>query len=74
MGVVLSRTFAYYVWKVEIAIRNLLALLSQRFRVGCQYCEFWDSEKHYCEIFEIHTAEFNNCVYFKRKKERDGRD
>jgi hypothetical protein len=54
------RTFAYYVWKVEVAIRNLLGIKTE-----CQYCKYYKWEKG-CELFQ--DAEWwNNCVYFNRR-------
>jgi len=53
------RTIAYYVWKVEIAIRNLLGIKTE-----CRYCKKWDG-KNGCKLIPA-SEEWNNYVYFER--------
>jgi len=54
------RTIAYYVWKVEIAIRNLLSIKTE-----CRYCKKWDKNNG-CKLIPS-ASWYNNCVYFERR-------
>jgi len=54
------RTIAYYVWKVEIAIRNLLGI-----KTRCKYCKKWNDQNG-CILIPA-AEEWNNCVYFERR-------
>ena len=46
------RTIAYYVWKVEIAIRNLLGIKTE-----CRYCKNWDGKKG-CKLIPAAELKF----------------
>lgn len=60
------RTIAYYVWRVEMAIRNLLNIFFYIKAPKCEDCKrwWWGSG---CEL--IRNATHNSvCVYFDRKR------
>jgi|Deesub1362A_J573_1020465.scaffolds.fasta_scaffold00327_27 hypothetical protein len=56
------RTIAWYVWMVEIAIRNLLGI-----KTMCANCKRWKGlQRGGCEL--IPSAQWwSNCVYFVRR-------
>ena len=61
------RTIAYYIWKIEIGLRNVIDYILKREPIKCKYCNKWVNNK--CILFPD-TKEWNNCVYFERRGER----
>lgn len=59
------KTVAYYVWKIEVGFKNVFNYIFRREPIRCKYCNKWKNGK--CVLFPS-AREWNNCVYFERRK------
>jgi len=61
------KTIAYYVWKIEISLRNVINYIFNKEPIQCKYCNRWKNGK--CDLFPS-AREWNYCAYFEKRKNR----